>query len=127
MQHALHRSDALLRPRHQSHDKTCGVQGALAAYQAAAAMAPDVAANPGNCAAAAMMLRYYKAAAEYARAAIALDPAFLRAYSRAGKACLMMGRLGEVRAPRPPPGAPAAPGPCVGTSRHPCAAFTLVT
>ena len=76
---------------------SCGVQGALAAYQAAAAMAPAVAANPANCAAAAMMLRQYKAAAEYARAAVGLDPAFLRAYLRAGKACLMMGRLDEVR------------------------------
>lgn len=73
-------------------------QGALAAYKAAAAIAPGVAANPANCAAAAMMLRQYKAAAEHARAAIALDARSLRAHCRAGKACLMMGRLDEARA-----------------------------
>ena len=73
------------------------MQGALAAYKEAAAMAPHVAANPANCAAAALMLGRYKDAAAFASQAAALDPTSIRAHMRAGKACLSMGRFDEVR------------------------------
>lgn len=61
-------------------------------------MAPHVAANPANCAAAALMLRRYKEAANFAVQAATLDPSSVRAHMRAGKACLSMGRFDEVRA-----------------------------
>ncbi len=61
-------------------------------------MAPAVAANPANCAAAALMLRRYKEAAEFAAQAAVLDPTSVRAHMRAGKACLSMGRFDEVGA-----------------------------
>lgn len=67
----------------------------MAAYKAAADLAPDVAANPANCAAAALMLRQFKPAAEYAVRAAALQPSFVRAHIRAGKACLCMGRFDQ--------------------------------
>lgn len=73
------------------------VQGALQAYKAAADLAPDVAANPANCAAAALMLRQFKGAADFAAQAAALQPSFIRAHIRAGKACLCMGRFDQVR------------------------------
>ena len=82
-----------LRVRHQSGCSP--LQGALAAYKAAADLAPDVAANPANCAAAALMLRRFKAAAEYAARAAALQPSFVRAHIRAGKACLCMGHYDQ--------------------------------
>ncbi len=72
------------------------MQGALQAYKAAADLAPDVAANPANCAAAALMLRQFKEAAEFAARAAALQPDFVRAHIRAGKACLCMGRFDQV-------------------------------
>lgn len=72
------------------------MQGALQAYKAAADLAPDVAANPANCAAAALMLRQFKEAAEFATRAAALQPTFVRAHIRAGKACLCMGRFDQV-------------------------------
>lgn len=75
-----------------------GLQSALAAYKEAAALAPDVAANPANCAAAALMLGRYKEAAEFAAQAAALDSTSVRAHMRAGKACLSMGRFDEVSA-----------------------------
>jgi hypothetical protein len=74
----------------------------LDAYKAAADLAPDVAANPANCAAAALMLRQFKAAAEFAARAAVLQPSFLRAHVRAGKACLCMGQFDQVGQPRPP-------------------------
>ena len=76
------------------------VQGALQAYKAAADLAPDVAANPANWAAAALMLRQFKAAADFAAQAAALQPSFIRAHIRAGKACLCMGRFDQVRQPQ---------------------------
>lgn len=72
-------------------------QGALNAYKAAADIAPGVPANYANCAAAALMLRQYKEAADFAGHAAALDPTFVRAHMRAGKACLLMGRFDQVR------------------------------
>ena len=72
------------------------MQGALQAYKAAADLAPDVAANPANCAAAALMLCQFKAAADFAAQAAALQPNFVRAHIRAGKACLCMGRFDQV-------------------------------
>ncbi len=74
------------------------MQSALAAYKEAAVMAPNVAANPANCAAALLMLGRYKEAAAFASQAAALDPTSVRAHMRAGKACLSMGRFDEVRA-----------------------------
>ena len=44
---------------------------------------------------AALMLRHFKAAAEYAARAAALQPSFVRAHIRAGKACLCMGRFDQ--------------------------------
>ena len=76
------------------------MQGALQAYKAAADLAPDVAANPANCAAAALMLRQFKAAAEFAARAAALQPTFVRAHIRAGKACLCMGLFDQARQPQ---------------------------
>ncbi|BDA47764.1 DnaJ homolog subfamily C member 7 [Coccomyxa sp. Obi] len=73
-------------------------QSALAAYKEAAALAPDVAANHANCAAAALMLRRYKEAAAFAAQAAVLDPTSVRAHMRAGKACLSMGRFDEAAA-----------------------------
>jgi hypothetical protein len=67
-------------------------------YKAAGDMAPNVAANFANCAAAALMLRQYREAADFAGHAASLDPTFVRAHMRAGKACLLMGRFDQVSA-----------------------------
>ena len=56
-----------------------------------------MAAYPANVAAAALMLGQYKEAAERAVHAAELDPGFVRAHARAGKACLCMGRWEQVR------------------------------
>jgi hypothetical protein len=44
------------------------------------------------------MMRQYRDAAESAARAAAIDSGFVRAHMRAGKACLLMGRLDQVLA-----------------------------
>ncbi|KAK9814535.1 hypothetical protein WJX72_007492 [[Myrmecia] bisecta] len=62
-------------------------------YSAAIAKAPNAAAYYGNRAAAAMMLRNYKVAADDSTKATQLDASYHRGYVRAAKAYLCMGKL----------------------------------
>ena len=96
------------------------MQGALQAYKAAADLAPGLAANPANCAAAALMLREFKAAAEFAARAAALQPGFVRAHIRAGKACLCMGRFDQVAPLHSPPPKPAHTPQALSVADLPC-------
>ena len=65
-------------------------------HRAAVRLVPNSSVYWGNRAAAALMLKRFKDAAEDSQHATKLDPGYVRGYSRTAKAFLCMGKMDQV-------------------------------
>jgi tetratricopeptide (TPR) repeat protein len=74
-----------------------GLQRAAEEYTVALELAPTNASYFGNRAAAFLMLRYYRQAADDCSRATELDPSFARGFARGAKANMCMGNFKVVR------------------------------